>query len=234
MAWNSPTTELTTAGTDLLLGVLSGAVAVALPRLDSRERWKVGIWTWLFWLLALGAMLGTVVHGFAWTEATRSILWMPLYLSLGITVALFAAGALYDWSGLTASRRALPWLFAVGILFFGVTQIGDSTFLWFVIYETVAMVAALCVYAFLWAARRRPGAAMMTAGVALSILAAAIQARTKFHFTLIWPVNRDGIFHLVQMAGVVALWIGLKQSLLSPAGLKTSPGSAPGAGKQSP
>jgi hypothetical protein len=103
-----------------------------------------------------------------------------------------------------------------------------------VIYETAAMVGAFGVYAYVWVSRRKPGAAMMTAGVALSILAAAIQARTKCQFTLIWPVNEDGIFHLVQMAAVVALWIGLKQSLLSPSGLRTSPGSVPGAGKQSP
>ena len=221
MAWNSPTTELTTAGTDLMLAVLAVYAGSALRRLGSRETWKVGIWTWLFGLLALGAVLGAVIHGFAWPKATRSILWMPLYLSLGITVALFAAGAVYDGFGLTASRRALPWLFAVATLFFAATQLGNGTFLWFVRYESAAMVGALGVYAYLFLTRRMPGAAMMTGGVALSIAAAAIQASKKGHFTLIWPVNHDGIFHHVQTAGVVALLEGLKQSLVSPPVRKT-------------
>jgi hypothetical protein len=213
MHWNSPVTELTTAATDVLLAALAIWAVAVIRRLGSPEGWKVTLWSGVFGLLAVGAALGAVVHGLAWSPRMNTLLWMPLYLSLGVTVALFAAGAVLDGFGRTASRRVLPGLLAVSVLFFVATQVGNASFLWFVIYESVAMVAALAIYGYLAVAKRAPGAAMMTLGIGLSILAAAVQAGKRAHFTLLWPINHDGIFHLIQMAGVVALVVGLRQSL---------------------
>jgi hypothetical protein len=53
----------------------------------------------------------------------------------------------------------------------------------------------------------------MAAGVFLSIVAAAIQAKQSTSIRVIWEFDHNGIFHLVQMAGLVLLLAGLRAGL---------------------
>jgi hypothetical protein len=52
----------------------------------------------------------------------------------------------------------------------------------------------------------------MTGGIALSIIAAVIQATGSIGFTLIWEFDHNGVFHLVQMPGIVLLAAGVIES----------------------
>jgi hypothetical protein len=213
---NSSPTELTTAVTDALLAVFALGAMASVIRLHSPEEWKARTWASVFGLLAVGAALGACVHGFTWSPVTRSRLWIPIYLSLGLTVALFVAGAIYDVRGYSASRKSLPVLIAVALAFFAVTQVGKGNFLWFVAYELVAMLISLAIYGYLTLQRRVPGAWLMLLGVFLTIVAAAIQATKVLRWGGPVPVNSDGIFHLVQIAAIVVLVIGLRRGLISP------------------
>lgn len=216
LSLNSSPTELTTAATDALLAICALWAMATVIRLRSPEEWKARTWATVFGLLAVGAALGACVHGFVWAAATQSKLWPPIYLSLGLTVALFMAGAIYDVRGYSTSRKSLPVLIIVALAFFAVTQVGKGNFLWFVAYELVAMLISLGIYGLLTWQRRVPGAWLMLLGVTLTIVASAIQA-TK---TLGWggpiPVNSDGIFHLVQIVAIVVLVGGLRRGLISP------------------
>jgi len=170
----------------------------------------------LFALLAVGAGLGAFVHGFVWAPATRSKLWAPIYLSLGVTVALFMTGAIYDARGYSTSRKSLPVLLMVALAFFAVTQVGKGNFLWFVAYELVAMLASLFIYGYLTWRKRVPGAWLMLLGVTLTILASAIQATKVLRWGGPIPMNSDGIFHLVQIVAIMVLLAGLRRGLISP------------------
>ena len=216
MPWSSSPTELTTAATDLLLALCALWAMGSILHLRSPERWKAKTWAAVFGCLALGAGLGAVVHGLTWTPVARARLWTPIYLFLALTVALFVTGALYDARSYSTSRKALPFLLAVALAFFVVTQIGKSTFLWFVAYELAATLAALGMYAYLTVKKRVPGAGLMTLGISLTIVAAVIQATKQLHWGGPVPVNSDGIFHLVQLVAVVVLVGGLRRGLISP------------------
>jgi hypothetical protein len=65
--------------------------------------------------------------------------------------------------------------------------------------------------------RRLPGAEWMAAGVLLMIVAAVVQATKSLYFQLIWPFDHNGVFHLIQMAGLGALTRGLAKGLKRPA-----------------
>src|SRR6266516_4094410 len=106
MQLNPSATELTTAATDAALGLLCLAVLLRLRAIDVSASWKRALWCWVLGLLVVASVLGTVVHGFELPESVRSVLWRPLYLSLGLTVALFLIGGIYDWRG-EAEARAL-------------------------------------------------------------------------------------------------------------------------------
>ena len=215
MQLNTIPTELTTAATDVVLGVLAVGCVTYLSRFRESDRWKVRLWSWVFGMLAAAAFLGAVAHGFIWSAAVWDILWFPLFLLLGLTVALFVAGAIYDWRGLAAAKRSVPILVVLAVMFFGVTQVLSGAFLVFVLYEAVAMLFAFSVYGYLAAKAASGAMIVMLIGVGLNIVAAAIQASQVVSFTLVWTFDHNGVFHLVQLVAVVVLCIGLRMSLLA-------------------
>lgn len=218
MNWNPVATELTTALTDAMLAVLALGVLVRVRTRMPVDPWKVRLWSWLLGLLAAASVLGAVAHGLDLAPGTREALWQPLYLALGLVVALFAVAAIRDRFGERAGRRALPWLVAAGIGFYAVTRLGTGSFLVFVLYEAAAMLAALALYAD--AARRGglAGAGWMVAGVALNLVAAAVQQSDAGVRIGTVPLDHNGLFHVVQAVAILLLARGLLRSLSPRAG----------------
>ena len=212
MQLNSPVTELTTAATDLVLGVVSIAILIQLQRVRQYDEWKVKLWSWVFALLALFSFLGTVAHGFQMSDSTRYWLWQPLYTSLGIMVALFVVGAINDWRGKTLSRRLLIPAVVLGVGFYALTVVLGGEFLVFVVYEGAAMLAALVIYIRLSIKKQMPGSGMVAGAIGLNIAAAAVQA-SSLSVTVIFPLDHNGLFHMVQIAAIVMLGRGLRTSL---------------------
>jgi len=206
-------TEQTTAVTDAVLAVLAAGCVVYLSRIGSREPWKRNVWSWAFGLLALSAALGAVAHGFKMSAATNHLLWQPLNFALGLTVALFAVGVVYDMWGERVARRALPVMIIAGVIFYMVTLFFPDTFLVFILYETAVIAFALGVYGTLSVRKRFRGAGLMAAGMLVTMIAGTVQATESLYFTFIWQFDYNGIFHLVQMAGVLALIAGLRAAL---------------------
>jgi hypothetical protein len=211
-------TERTTAATDALLAALCLRYAAELMGYRRRHPWKAVVWAGTFGMLAASGGLGAIVHGLQMPEDRRAALWRPLTLILGGTVALFADGAAGDLLGERAARRALPGLLLSALAFYALSQRLQRGFLVFIVYEAVAMLFALGAYARLAQGGRLRGAQQMAAGVLLSILAAAIQS-TSLELTILGiPLDHNGLFHIVQIAGLPLLAAGLRAALDSPAG----------------
>ena len=212
MQLNPSATELTTAATDAAVGVLSLALLLRLVAMPVNSTWKRALWCWVLGLLGLASVLGAVVHGLELSESVKALLWRPLYLSLGLTVALFFIGGIHDWRGEAAARALLPWAVGIGAVFFAVTQLLGGAFLIFVVYEAIAMVATLAMYVFLSTSGRLAGAGMISVGIALTIVAAAVQA-SALSVRLIVPFDHNGLFHLVQLIATAAFANGLRRGL---------------------
>ena len=207
-------TEQTTAATDAVLCVVAAVLAIVVASAGSRaDRTKGRIWAATFGLLAVAGALGAIAHGFQMSERTNEIIWMPLNLALGLTVALFVVGSVYDLRGFSLPRFLVPIMVAVGVVFFGITVLIPGSFMVFVIYEAVAMLFALVVYVILSVRRSMRGALLMAVGVLVSIAAAAVQASGAVYFTVIWEFDFNGAFHLIQIVGLVILAIGLTREL---------------------
>ncbi|MGE3707330.1 MAG: hypothetical protein AB7I13_18820 [Vicinamibacterales bacterium] len=205
-------TELTTAATDLALGLVCAGFALQLLASAAHADFKRALWVGAFGLLAVGSLLGAVAHGLQIAETTRVWLWRPLYLSLGLAVALVGVAAARDWWGEPAARVALPWALGVGLFFFVLTQRLGGAFVLFIAYEAVAILFALVVYVALWARGALPGAGWMAAGVALSLAAAAVQV-SSLSLRVGVRFDHNGLFHLIQIAGVALLAAGVRHSL---------------------
>lgn len=213
---NPSPTELTTAATDAAMGLLSLLLLVDLRRLRVRSAWQRDVWSEVFGLLFVGSVLGAVAHGFDLAAGVRAQLWLPLYLSLGLAVALFVVGAVGDWKGEAAGRRLFPWAVAAGVGFFAASQWLGGAFIVFVVYEAGAMLLALALY--LGVARRGASWAWWTAsGIGLTLVAAAVQA-TSLRLTIAVPFDHNGLFHLVQMAATLLIAAGVRRGLATSRG----------------
>jgi hypothetical protein len=216
MQWIDTPTEQTTAATDVLLALEALASVLYLSRLGvGGDVFKVRVWSCAFGLLAFAATLGAVAHGCRMSAQLNRLLWQPINLALGLTVAMFVVGVVYDHWGPAAAGRVLPIMVGVGTAFFGLTVILPGTFTVFIVYEAAAMVFALAVYVLLAARQQLAGAAAMAAGIGITLVAAAVQASGSVSVTAIWELDHNGIFHLIQIAGVVVLVAGLRMALLA-------------------
>jgi hypothetical protein len=210
MQFNSPITELTTAGTDAALGFVCVFLITRLNNFWTRHPWKARLWSWVFGLLAVASFLGAIAHGLDLSLALRGFLWQPLYFALGIVVSLFVLGGILDWRGEKAARRLVIAAVAVGSVFYFLTKVLDGAFLIFVIYEGVAMAAAIAIYTVVAVRQRMPGALIIAAAIGLNIVAAALQT-SAMHFTVVWPFDHNGIFHLVQITALLLLGYGFRR-----------------------
>jgi len=207
---NESVTELTTAATDLLLGVQCVILAAGLARARIVAGVRQSLWIWVFGLTAMAALLGALAHGIALPASVVGRLFMAIYLALGIVVALFLAGAVLDCFGEGVARRLIPVAVLVGAAFFVVTQLGDAGFLLFVIYEAAAMLLALGLYLALAIRRRLAGSGLMAAAILLNLGAAAVQA-SDLSLRVILPFDHNGLFHLLQMVAIAVLSVGLRR-----------------------
>jgi hypothetical protein len=208
-------TERSTAGTDVILALLALAALLYIRHIGlNRDPRKSTIWAWAFGLLSFSSIVAAWAHGFKMSETLNTILWQPINLGLGLTVAMFAVGVVYDLCRETTARRVLPIFIIIALVFYGLTWVLPGGFLVFVIYEAIAMLFALGAYIWLATRGRLTGAWTMAAGILITILAAAIQATELVSFTLIWEFDHNGTFHLVQMVGLVVLVAGLRAALL--------------------
>ena len=209
-------TERTTAATDALLA-LAALVAILVLRQRTAPSLGRAVWQAAFVALIVASLFGAVTHGFAMPAPARELLWQPLYLALGVTMALFVVGATRDWRGDRAGRRALPPMLALAGVFYGVTLVTGGDFLVFVVYEAAALLFSLVVYLRLASGQGRPGAALMAAALAVSLGAGALQASGLGSVRLLWEFDHNGLFHLVQLLGLALMLAGLLQLLPSAA-----------------
>ena len=205
------TTERTTAGTDVVLA-LAALAAILLLRRATPASFGRSVWLAALAALALASVLGAAAHGLVLHPATRELLWQPLYLALGVTMALFVVGAVRDWKGDAAGRRLLPPMLALAAVFYGVTRLTGGSFLAFVVYEAAALIFSMGVYLRLTRTPDRAGAAVMAAALAVSLAAGAVQA-SDAGLRLVWDFDHNGVFHLVQLIGLALLVTGLCRRL---------------------
>lgn len=209
-------TEQTTAITDLLLGLVALYVLRDVRRHGRNgDKRKTLIWSLAFGFLALAAFLGAFVHGLELSGELTFRLWQPIYLALGITVTMFLVGVVYDWRRFSIPSWLMPVAFLVAIGFYAFTLFGSGAFLVFVAYEGVVLLISLVCYLLLAVRVRLEGAGFMTLGILVSIVAAGVQAAGPLEVTLVWPFDHNGLFHLIQIPGLVFLMWGLRAELRS-------------------
>jgi hypothetical protein len=198
---------------NLPLVLISLAAVACLWRRRRAHPLRVWLWIGMFGGLAIASAVAVFAHGLALDPAARRLLWYPIRGALGLAVACFTAGAVLDRWGPGATVRALPVLLLLSAGFFGYASLVASSFLPFILYEGLAMLFCLTVYLTLAVQRRLAGAGWMVAGVGITILAAVLQAMPPVVLRLGVTFDHNGVFHLVQLPGLLCLLSGLQIGL---------------------
>jgi hypothetical protein len=200
-------TELTSAATDVALAIVA-FVGAGLVLRSGSSRWRAHVWAGVLLALGAGAALGAVAHGFAWDAATRDAIWIAIYASLGILVALFVVAAVGDSRGEARGRRLVAPMLVASAGFVAVA-IAIDRFAVFVVYQLLAVGSAIVLYAQAARTAEVPGAGWITAGLAWTLVAGGVQASGRAAFTLVVPFDHNGAYHLIQILALVLLLRGL-------------------------
>ena len=216
MKFISNLAEKTTAVTDIMLALVAfgGIVFLQNLQLNSAGLWKINIWSAAIGLIGLAATLGAVAHGVVLSRKLHRRVWLALNMALSLAISLFVVGVVYDLWGFKISLATLPILLTAGLGFYLMTLIYPGIFFLFIIYEVVALAFALGAYIIIATHKVMPGAWLMATGVFCSIIAAGIQTKKSIALTFIWRFDHNGIYHLVQVLGLMFLLIGLRWSML--------------------
>jgi len=216
MELNPVVTEQTTAASDAVLAVIGLACALWVRQAGRADPWRGNVWSAAFGLAALGAALGAAVHGFRWSPGAEALWWRPLYLALALSIGLMVVGVVDEAWGRPAGRRTLPAVLGAALGFHGLTVLAPGGFLLFALVEASAMGFAVLACGWLTLRGRRASFALMTAGMALSLLAAVAQTQHALSLTVVWRFDHNGVFHLIQMPGLLALAAGLVRGARAP------------------
>ena len=207
--------EKASAVTDIMLALVAfgGIVFLRNLQLNSVGLFKISIWSAAIGLIGLAATLGAIAHGVVLSRRFHRRVWLALNMALRLAVSIFVVGVVYDLWGFEISLATLPILLTAGLGFYLITLIYPGIFFLFLIYEFVALSFALGAYIIIAIQKVMPGAWLMATGVFCSIVAAGIQTKKSIVLTFIWRLDHNGIYHLVQVIGLMFLLIGLRYSV---------------------
>jgi hypothetical protein len=213
LQFNPIVTEQTTAATDLLLGAVALVLLFLLLRERGDDRLKKLYWANLYGFLAIASFLGTIVHGLELSKSAKALIWQPLYMSLGIVIACFVLGSIHELWDRRVSKRLIPWMLAIAFGFYVITVIVPGSFFIFLIYEGIGVLVSLTIYLYLCAQPGRNDAYWMVAGIFVTIVAAIVEASGTARVTLMWEFDHNGIFHILQIPGLIFIFLGVRASL---------------------
>ncbi len=209
----SSPTERTTAATDVLLAVQAAGYALDLLGKQHHEPWKARLWAAAFANASIGATLGAVAHGFAISPELNDRLWAPLQLSLSMAVALFVAGTLYDTHSPTLGKRSLLPLLGGAAAFWKVVPVTKEAFWPFTVFQGAGMLVGLQGYGRQAVVAQDSAARWMLMGIILSAVAGVVQASPALRVRVIWELDQNGLYHLIQMIGLAAIHQAVQQGL---------------------
>ena len=199
--------EPMTAFTDLLLCILSLTFGIRLRGGTSRAR---SLWSFAFLASSLGSLTGGLYHAFQPTLSPLllTILWKITATAIGAAGLLLFCGTT---QALVPQRAARNLTIAASVLF--VTYLAwmatRDEFIYIIAFYGSLMLATLviCIVCYQIAPR---ACAMIIAGIAIAVIAAAVQAS---HIRLFAHFNHNDLYHVIQMVSLYVLYRAAQKML---------------------
>jgi len=205
-------TEMTTAATDLINGVISIGPMLWFLRKNPRTK-RNKLWAAAFGMLALMSAAGFLIHGFVMSPSLNDLLWCGMYLFLSLMVSSYVIAIKYDLDGekgLSAFIRAdllLAVMVPVGL---GVLNylFPDYSFALFSVYCLAHLI--YCIVRLWRRVQSCPCFKWYLLSIFILILGSALQAVKSIQFTLIWPFNDNAVYHWMTLLFMLVQFYGAR------------------------
>jgi len=204
--------ERTTATTSALLALLAFVAVIYLTRIQRKSnRLRPSFWLAGLFLLGLTGLVGSISHGFKFSGAMVSND-MDKWLDLGpiLAAGMFLCGVAHDLHGPVVARQTLPFIVAIGFVFYLIALQLAVPSISIAAYQTIAMLPAFIFYSWLATRFQFDGAGWISLGAVLFILAAWLRANRQFQPEWVWSFNTDAISNVVCTLSVLTLAVGLR------------------------
>lgn len=193
--------------TDFALGAVSAVLGWRLYRSAQEERARK-CWGLAFGALAVSALLGGLHHGFAavMTQATFAISWKVTVFAIGVFSFGMMAGSVLATACGTV-RAGLLAIAGAQLAVYTAWMLVHDEYRYVVLDTTIAMATLLLLHGWSAVSRRDEASYWALAGVAVSVLAAAVQyyrVAPHEHF------NHNDLYHVIQIAAMALFFSGGK------------------------
>lgn len=181
----------------LLAGML-----LAVPKARGSAAW---FWCLALLLLGASALLGGIDHGFFEVQGelpVRRVIERSNWVLLGLLTAAVLGTAARQFFRPPVQRVILI-LAVVQFVLYAILVVTVANY--FVVILNYAPAILLLLAASVAGLRTGAGSRAMVAGLVVLIVASAVQAAQVDMFS---PVDRNGLYHLIALPGVVLLYLG--------------------------
>lgn len=206
LRWIDSPTERSSAATDVLIALLCAIFALSIGFSPAPDALPRTLWVLLFAGVGAAALAGAVYHGLALALRTRRRLWRAVTLGLASAAAALAAILAFEIGG-TRSAAFGAGLFAAVLLGSLAAANPPWGFTAQSLLQGALLAAGMAVWAGLIPTRANP---WLAAGCAVSLLAGGVQATRRARLRLYWEFDHNGLFHLLQAAGLALLAAGVR------------------------
>jgi hypothetical protein len=194
--------EPVTVATDYVLGAVCVVLVLRLYWKSESQRAR-SFWGAALLVLAFTAVLGGTYHGFQYSipNFAASWLWKCAVLLAGLSSFCMLAGSATATSA-GALRKGIFVFAGAKLIAYEAWMFRHDQFVWVIADTAGTMVAVLVLHAF---RHREPGARPILAGVAVSALAAGVQAGGLAPHP---SFNHNDLYHVIQIAAMVLFYRG--------------------------
>ena len=196
-----------TLATDYALGLtaLAGAILLARKRRGPGSL-PAPLWAAGFACVGAAAFLGGTWHGFAreLSPAASAILWKATMAGTGLAAFFLVAGAAFGSLG-RRPATAVTALAAGKLAVFLFWAASHDEYDGVVVDTGVAMAAILVLQLAAWVRRRAPSAPGISAGILVSLVAAAVEA---LGLSPGGPFSHDDLYHVIEIVALLFLYAG--------------------------
>ena len=200
-------TEPMTVGTNLVLAVLAFGFAARLTYGPVAEGSAAAGWlAAAFLATGIAAVVGALAHGTdpAAGAALRERFWRGALYATGLIGAATVASVAF-FAARAGSRTAILAFAAVKLVAFVIRVTRQPEFRVAAVDYGGALAILLAAAAYMAVRHQAPGMAWMIAGVLVSLVAGAVQAR---RLALHRHFNHNDLYHVIQMAALYAFYRG--------------------------
>jgi uncharacterized protein DUF6962 len=200
--------EPATLASDYALAGVTGWLAHLLFRAREGRRAR-SLWTLAFAASALGALLGGTWHGFApgLAEIALVLLWKATVLSIGVASFGMLAGSAFATTP-RAVAKALVAIAAAKLALYSGWMLFHDEYVYVIADTGLALAAVAALHGWSAIRMRDRASAWILCGVAVSALAAAVQASGFAPHRLF---NHNDLYHAIQIGAMLLFYRGAKR-----------------------